>query len=116
MMTSDRQGPSLFPKIRAQIEAEEAEAEAANAELVRQGEISGLLRELADYERRREEVLSESPSERLIVVDADGNDTGMRVRRESVKDRRTERERSIRQLEDTLELIDGELRARGHAA
>src|SRR5512132_2247065 len=109
MMTSDRQGPSLFPKIRAQIEAEQAEAEAANAELVRQGEISALLRERADYEHRREEVLSESPSERLVVVDASGQDTGMRVRRESVKDRRTDRERSLREIDDTLELIDAEL-------
>jgi hypothetical protein len=50
------------------------------AEQTRQQEVAGLLRERDQVLARREAVASRAPEKELIVVDAAGNDTGLRVK------------------------------------
>jgi hypothetical protein len=50
----------------------------------------------------------------LFVVDREGNDTGLRVRRVSVKELHDQRKRKVRRLTDELELLERELRQRGY--
>jgi hypothetical protein len=56
------------------------EHEAKLAEQIRVGEVAGLLREREQVLARREAVASRAPEKELIVVDAAGNDTGLRVK------------------------------------
>jgi hypothetical protein len=74
---------------------------------------AALLHERDAVLEQLEAARSQNVSERLIVVDREGNDTGLQVRRVSVKELHEQRKRKVRRLTDELELIERELRNRG---
>jgi hypothetical protein len=73
-----------------------------------------LLEEREAVIQELEAARSENVSERLVVVDAEGRDTGLRVRRISVKTLIDQRKCKVRRLTDELEFIEQELRQRGY--
>jgi hypothetical protein len=75
---------------------------------------AGLLQERDAVLEQLEAARSQNVSERLVVVDAEGRDTGLRVRRISVKELHDQRKRKVRRLSDELEFIEQELRQRGY--
>jgi hypothetical protein len=88
--------------------------ERANAERIREAEIAALLRERDDLLRQREAANSK-PREKLgIVVDKDGRDTGLRVKNVTAALHREEVDAALRKIDESLDIVDRELRARGH--
>jgi hypothetical protein len=89
------------------------DAEAANAEIVRQGEIAGLLAERADLVRRRDAVPDRQRDD-YEIVDEYGRPTKFRVVKLTAALRREQLEEELRRIEDHLAIVDSELAARGH--
>jgi hypothetical protein len=75
---------------------------------------AALLHERDAVLEQLEAARSENVSERLVVVDAEGRDTGLRVKRISVKTLIDQRKCKVRRLSDELEFIEQELRQRGY--
>jgi hypothetical protein len=88
--------------------------EHANAERMRKQDIDALLAERDSLLRQREAVNSR-PREKLgIVVDKDGRDTGLRVKNVTAALHREEVDAALRKIDESLDIVDRALRARGH--
>ena len=87
----------------------EAQAEARH----RRTDIAALLVERDNFLAQREAPLAR-PREGMIVVDARGNDTGLRVQNISAAMHREQVEADLRKLDDALAVVDRELGARGY--
>ncbi|MDF2752046.1 MAG: hypothetical protein K0S82_429 [Gaiellaceae bacterium] len=94
------------------------EHEAANAARIRKGEVAGLLREREGIAARREAILAQTATERLVVVDAEGNpvDPPLYVKREAVTVRRRQLAGEVRVVDEALEAVDREIERHRDAA
>lgn len=84
-------------------------AEAELAARTREQEVQGLLRERQQVLARREAVADQKPEPEMIVVNALGEDTGLRVQRVSSGLARERIEDELRELDAGLAAIDREL-------
>jgi hypothetical protein len=75
---------------------------------------AALLAERDAILQQLEAARSENVSERLVVVDAEGRDTGLRVKRVSVKTLIDQRKLKVRRLTAELDYLERELRNRGY--
>jgi hypothetical protein len=75
---------------------------------------AALLHERDAVLEQLEAARSENVSERLIVVDASNRDTGLRVKRISVKTLIDQRKLKVRRLTDEPDYLERELRNRGY--
>ncbi len=94
----------------------DAQIIAENADRVRRGEIEALLVERDAARARRASITAKKPDPRLVVVDEQGNDTGLRAIYRNEAEQHADLEKQARQLDEELKIIGRELKARGHGA